>query len=90
MQALELLDVQKEFVSGENLALIKKGLAHAEGIQAFAMKVDGVVEQEGSMSDVLEVSCSLRVERDTVLIRKFPCSSCLLSNICPCKRTCSL
>jgi hypothetical protein len=56
MRALELLDVQKHFVLGDNLELLKRGLKMANRIEIFAMKVEGGVQQEGPMDDALEVS----------------------------------
>lgn len=56
MRALELMDVQKHFVTGDTLELLKSGLRMANGIEIFAMKVEGGVEQEGPLDDALSVS----------------------------------
>ena len=55
MRALELLEVQKHFVMGDNLDLLKRGLRMANNLEIFAMKVEGDVELEGPMDDALSV-----------------------------------
>lgn len=50
------MDVQKHFVTGDTLELLKSGLRMANGIEIFAMKVEGGVEQEGPLDDALSVS----------------------------------
>lgn len=56
MRALELLDMQKHFIVGNSLNHLKSALKLAVNLENFAMKVDGVVEQEGVLDDILQVS----------------------------------
>lgn len=60
MRALELLDVQKHYLIDGNLELVKRGLKMATCLETFAIKVEGGVEQEGPLDDVLTVSSRSR------------------------------
>ena len=60
MRALELLDVQKQYLIGGNLELVKRGLKMATSLETFAIKVEGGVGQEGPLDDVLTVSSRSR------------------------------
>jgi hypothetical protein len=92
MRALELLDVQKHFILGDNLQVLKGGLRIADNLEIFAMKVDGTVEEEGVMDDAFEVSRSDLGQGIGIVIdlRFISLSTCPTSVIYPFKPISSL
>jgi hypothetical protein len=62
LRALELLDIQKHFIIGNSLNHLKNALKLAVNLEIFAMKVDGVVEQEGVLDDILQVNTDCRIK----------------------------